>query len=333
MYEYIHIFSKLNITKVLNVLKLRISFAFSRIIKQPVIWGLPDSLSIEPTTQCNLRCPECPSGQRFFLRPTGMMDFSLYQKIIDQSHSHLIYLLLYFQGEPFLHPAFFGMVEYASAKRIFTATSTNGHFLSEKNAERTVKSGLDKLIISLDGTTQETYEKYRKGGRIDIVINGIQNLTQARILYKSKTPIIVLQFIVFKHNQHQIDEFKKLAKSLGVDKYEIKTAQIYDYHAGSELIPDIAEYARYTKIDEGYKIKSNLPNYCSRMWHSSVITQNGALVPCCFDKQAEHSFGYVNQQFNVSKAFYSDDAKAFRTKLFSDRKSIDICRNCSEGLK
>jgi radical SAM protein with 4Fe4S-binding SPASM domain len=262
-----------------------------------------------------------------------MMDFTLFQHIIDQSYRSLLYLLLYFQGEPFLHPAFFRMIEYASSKHIFTASSTNGHFLSEKNAERTVKSGLDKLIISVDGTTQEIYEKYRKGGRLDTVLSGIKNLIHARQKFKSKTPLIVIQFIVFKHNEHQINDFKMLAKSLGVDKHEIKTAQIYDYHLGSELIPDITKYARYSKTNNGYKIKSELPNYCRRMWHSSVITQSGQLVPCCFDKQAEHSFGDINQYASVSDAFHSDKAKAFRTKLFMDRKSIDICSNCTEGLK
>lgn len=262
-----------------------------------------------------------------------MMDFSLFTKIIDQSYQHLIYLLLYFQGEPFLNPAFFQMVEYASAKKIFTATSTNGHYLSEKNAEKIVQAGLDKLIISVDGTTQDSYEKYRQGGKLETVLSGIQNLVNARKKLNSTTPIIVMQFIVFKHNQHQINDFKRLANSLHVDKFEIKTAQIYDFENGSDLIPDITEHSRYEKSGKKYLIKNNLPNYCKRMWHSSVITQSGQLVPCCFDKQAEHVFGELNQEQTLQSIFHGEQASKFRQKLFSNRESIEICKNCTEGLK
>src|SRR5205085_9820154 len=133
-------------------------------VSKPVHRGMPISIGIEPTTSCNLRCPECPSGLRSFTRPTGMLDESLFKKVIDELRDTHTYLTFYFQGEPYLHPDFLSLVRYAADRKIFTSTSTNAHYLNDANARATIESGLDRLIISIDGTTQETYESYRVGG-------------------------------------------------------------------------------------------------------------------------------------------------------------------------
>ncbi|MCD4737044.1 MAG: radical SAM protein, partial [Bacteroidales bacterium] len=174
----------------MNVVKLQAGYSLTRITGRIKLLGKPYSLSVEPTTSCNLRCPECPSGLRQFPRYTGMMDFESFKKIIDETHKHLIYLLLYFQGEPYLNPAFFDFVKYAKKHRIYTATSTNAHFLTEENAGKTIDSGLDRLIISLDGIGQEAYSAYRIGGRYDQVIKGIQNIVKLKRELKSCTPYI-----------------------------------------------------------------------------------------------------------------------------------------------
>jgi len=162
--------SKLTLRKASNIARVTSSYFISKITGRAIIWGVPISLSIEPTTSCNLRCPECPSGIRSFTRPTGMLDEKLFKKIIDELSGELSYLLFYFQGEPFLHPKFTDLVSYASTKGIYTATSTNAHFLDDAKCQSIIKSGLDRLIISIDGIDQESYESYRIGGNIDKVI-------------------------------------------------------------------------------------------------------------------------------------------------------------------
>ena len=146
----------------------------------------PISLSVEPTTSCNLRCPECPSGLRSFTRDTGMLQKDLFQSILDQLSSDLIYLNLYFQGEPLLHPSFFDLVKMAGKKGIFTNTSSNAHFFTPEKAELLVDSGLDRLIVSIDGTTQEVYESYRVGGKLEKVLAGTRCLVEAKRKLKSK---------------------------------------------------------------------------------------------------------------------------------------------------
>ncbi len=319
--------------KLFNLTKLVTSYYVSIWLKRPVQWGLPDSVSIEPTTSCNLRCPECPSGLRSFTRPTGMMDLALFQKIIDQMHHHLMYLTLYFQGEPYLHPHFFDLVKIASAN-VYVATSTNAHYLNPSNAFKTVESGLDKLIISIDGTSQDTYESYRIGGELNKVLEGTKNIVQAKKDLKSKSPKIIFQFLVVAHNEHQIEEAKQLAKEYEVDDIVFKTAQIYDYKNGSNLIPQQDKYSRYklnTQTSE-YQIKNKLPNQCWRMWHSCVLTWDGTIVPCCFDKDAKHALGSI-QDKDFKTIWFSEAYRTFRMKLLKGRKHIDICQNCSEGGK
>lgn len=329
----INFISKLSWKRVLNIFQIVGSYYWSKLTGKPVLKGMPISISIEPTTSCNLRCPECPSGLRSFTRPTGMLQEDLYKKIIDELEDTLLYLLIYFQGEPYLHPGFFDLVQYASARKIYTATSTNAHFLSDENAKRTVTSGLDRLIISIDGTSQETYSAYRRGGNLEKVIEGTKRVLYWKKVLKSKTPHVVFQFLVVKPNEHQIEDVYALAKSLGVQEVGLKTAQIYDYKHGSPLIPTIDKYSRYKKQSDGtYRIKNKLINHCWKMWHSCVITWNGGVVPCCFDKDGHYKLGSVDT-VSFSEVWQSDKYNKFRGTVMKGRSQIEMCRNCTEGTK
>ncbi|MDW7691127.1 radical SAM/SPASM domain-containing protein [Flammeovirgaceae bacterium SG7u.111] len=329
----LNLLSKLTLGRSINAGKVLGSYFWSKWKKTPLQKGLPISLAFEPTTSCNLRCPECPSGLRSFSRPTGMMDSDLFKKTIDELAPTLLYLTFYFQGEPYLHPDFLKLVGYSSSKKIYTATSTNAHFLSDTNAKKTVESGLDRLIISIDGTSQETYEQYRIGGKLEKVLEGTKNVVKWKRKLKSSTPHVVFQFLVVKPNEHQIDDVKKLAKELGVDEVGLKTAQIYDYENGSPLIPTIDKYSRYSKRKDGtYSIKNKLVDSCWKMWNSCVITWDGLVVPCCFDKDAHHRMGSVETS-TFKEVWQSKEYNRFRQLLIQSRKNIDMCKNCSEGTK
>ena len=174
--DTLNFISKLTWKRTSNMAKVYASYFISKWRKKSQHWGLPFSMAIEPTTSCNLRCPECPSGLRSFTRPTGMLEEKQFKKIIDEVHKKLLYLTFYFQGEPYLNPQFFELIKYASQKNIYTATSTNAHYLSPENAIKTIDSGLDRLIISIDGTTQDVYEQYRIGGSLQKVLEGTKNI-------------------------------------------------------------------------------------------------------------------------------------------------------------
>ena len=262
-----------------------------------------------------------------------MLNEDFFKKTIDEISNELVYLTFYFQGEPYLHKNFLEMVNYADSKKIYTATSTNAHYLTDAMSKKTIESGLDRLIISIDGTTQETYEQYRVGGQLDKVIEGAKNIVKWKRELKAKTPYIIFQFLVVKPNEDQIDELKKLAEEIGVDEVILKTAQVYDYENGNDLIPTIEKYSRYKKNKDGkYSIKNSLENNCWKLWHSCVITWDGKVVPCCFDKDAQHQLGDL-QTHSFREIWNNNLYKNFRVKLVKGRKEIDICTNCSEGCE
>ncbi len=331
--DYLNFLSKISFSRAVNALYLTYSYILSRFFDKSYNPAMPVAVAIEPTTACNLRCPECPSGLRSFTRATGKLDILLFEKIIEELKSTLMYLTFYFQGEPYLHKDFLKMVNFASTKRIYTSTSTNAHYLNKATSFETVKSGLDRLIISIDGTTQETYQQYRVGGDLKKVLEGTKNIIAAKKELKSNTPHIIFQYLVVKPNEHQIEEAKQLAKEMGVDEIRFKTAQIYDYEDGNDLIPENTKYSRYEETTVGkYRIKNKLIDNCWKMWHSCVITWDGLVVPCCFDKDAEHQLGDL-KKFTFRQIWNNEVYLNFRESLISSRKKVEMCKNCTEGTK
>jgi radical SAM protein with 4Fe4S-binding SPASM domain len=332
--DTINLMSKLTVRRAWNAGKVLSSYYLSKWTRRPIQWGYPVSVSFEPTTSCNLRCPECPSGLRSFTRPTGMLENNFFQQTIDQLSADLLYLIFYFQGEPYLNPDFLKMVSYASKRKIYTATSTNGHYLSDENARKTVESGLDRLIISIDGTTQDVYQQYRIGGKLNKVIEGTKNIVAWKKKLKSNTPFIFFQFLVVRPNEHQVQDIKQLAKECEVDEVRFKTAQVYDYkNDPNHLIPFNDKYSRYRKDRNGVtRLKNSLSNHCWRLWQATVITWDGMVVPCCFDKDAQHKLGDLKGK-SFREIWHDKNYTSFRTQILKSRKNIDICSNCSEGTK
>jgi radical SAM protein with 4Fe4S-binding SPASM domain len=305
--------------------------------KQARITGInrayPISLSVEPTTSCNLRCPECPSGLRSFSRETGMLQTDLFQSVLDQLSSHLIYLNLYFQGEPLLHPSFFDLVKMARKKGIFTNTSSNAHYFTEEKAEFLVDSGLDRLIVSIDGTTQEVYESYRVGGELEKVLDGTRFLVEAKKKMKSKSPLIFFQFLVNRQNEGQIGEARNLTRSIGVDGILFKSMQILDLSKPSPFLPRNSKYSRYKSNSDGsMSLRGKFEDECWRMWSGAVITWDGKVVPCCFDKDAEHRMGDLSEN-SFDEVWNGEGYRTFRKQIFSNRSKIEMCKNCSEGAR
>jgi len=331
--DYISLLRTLTFKRFFNGVKVAVSFYLSRLLRKTIHWGMPMSLSVEPTNICNLKCPECPTGMKILTRRSGTLHPELFRKIIDQVYPTTPYLTLYFQGEPYLNPDFFNFVNYARKKKMYFTTSTNGHFLNEANCEKTVSSGLSKLIISVDGTTQDVYQQYRVGGDLQTVIRGIKCLMETKKKMNSLYPFVVLQFIVFRQNEHQIDEIRRIARETGVDFLALKTAQVYDYESGKNIIPENIKYSRYRKTKDGtYIIQNKYYNHCWRSWQSCVMTWDGHIVPCCFDKDARYKAGSVLEK-PFREIWHNESLNSFRQNILKARKNIDICTNCTEGTK
>jgi len=331
--DSINIIKHLTLYRVFNLICLYLSFILSRILRKSILFGNPFTVSIEPTTACNLGCPECPSGLKQFTRATGKLNLEVNRNLLRNIGKQLFYINYYFQGEPFLHPDFLELIKDAKKHKIYTATSTNAHFITPELAEKIVDSGLDRLIISIDGTTQVSYESYRINGDLSKVIEGTKSLIAAKKRRNAATPHLIFQFLVVKPNEHEIPAIYQLAKELGVDEVRLKSAQIYDYTHGNPLIPSQEQYARYQKQKNGtYRLKYKTGNHCWRMWSSCVLTWDAKVVPCCFDKDATYTLGSaIDQPFKV--IWKSEKYQKFRSSVLTKRNQIDICQNCSEGSK
>jgi radical SAM protein with 4Fe4S-binding SPASM domain len=258
------------------------------------------------------------------------MTLDVFSKILDKLSPDLIYLTLYFQGEPLLNPDFSKMVQLARKQRIFVATSTNGHFLNDRNVDEIIKSGINHLVISMDGIDQQTYEKYRVKGDLQTVTDGIKRLVMAKKTAKSTTPFIELQFIVMRHNEHQMQQMREFAKQAGVDKLAFKTAQVYNFNSESTIIPALKSKSRYRQTSEGKWIMAKkIRNRCHRIWSSLVITWDGKVVPCCYDKDADHQTGNLLEE-PLSEIWKNQQYTSFRRQVLRNRSANEICRNCGE---
>jgi radical SAM protein with 4Fe4S-binding SPASM domain len=328
--RYRHLFSW---KRLWNLAAVLASLGISRLIGRPVVWGHPFMLMVEPTNYCNLKCPLCPSGNGQLSRNRGHMRLEDFKSLVDQVHDRVFMIMMWNQGEPFLNRSFNEMVRYAHDRRIFTFVSTNGHFIrTESQAGAIVDSGLDEIIFSVDGVDQATYEKYRVGGRLERVLTGIRLLVQAKEQRRAISPLVNLQFIVMKHNQDGLEAAARVARELKVDKFLVKTAQVYTAAEAEEYLPSRDEFSRYEGRGDGrLEVKGQPARGCNYLWNTSMVNWDGTVSPCCFDKNAEFEMGRAFTGASFRSIWRGRAYADFRRRLLADRMNVAICANCSEG--
>ena len=332
--SFLQLLKCLTFQRLWNAGQVCVSFVISAISKKTIVWGVPPILTVEPTNICNLRCPLCVTGNGTMRRPLGHLDFPTFQHLIDELANKIIYIILYHQGEPYINKHFLEFVRYAKQQRLYVTTSTNAHYFDRKTAEETVNSRLDTIIVSIDGITQESYEEYRKGGSLEKVIRGLRILTEAKKEINSKTPYIYIQFIVMKHNEYELSELKKMAKELGADRLLLKTLQVKTVEEAQVWLPENQRFRRYHLSQNGFTIKHHGKGKCPQPWLNTVINWDGTVVPCCFDKNGYYTIGDINDPTiaGFSEIWCSEKYTEFRQTMLMDRQSINICRNCNQGI-
>jgi radical SAM protein with 4Fe4S-binding SPASM domain len=199
-----------------------------------------------------------------------------------------------------------------------------------ENAEKLARSGLNKLIISIDGFDQQTYSAYRKNGDLELLKEGIANVSEAKKRFNSEIKI-ELQVIVNKLNESQVPDIYKFARKLNAS-LKLKSMQITGKDRIGFWQPEKHGYNRYEFRNGEYKIKNKMPDRCLRLWLNPVVTWDGKVVPCCFDKDADHILGDLTQD-SFRDIWNGPKYRIFRKCLLSGRNMIDICTNCTSGLR
>ena len=315
-------------SRVSNAIRCYWNYALSR-MGLVRISHAPLFVSVEPAAVCQLRCPECPVGRRdggiSESRHTDrLMSVDLFRKVLEEVKQYAHTMQFYFQGEPLLNKDLTTMIAEAHEAGLYTIVSTNAQAMTKELAEALVKAGLSRIIVSMDGLTQATYGAYRIGGDIEKAKAALRYLRKAKEQCGGKT-IIELQCLRLKTNEHEWVELKRTYKTLGADCLSLKTAQLYDYENGHDLMPSDARYSRYEQGADGSYHRKKRSRGCLRVWSGVVVTTIGEVLPCCYDKSHAYSYGNI-QDAPIAELFKNEKAMAFRRAAMSEQPKI--CQEC-----
>jgi radical SAM protein with 4Fe4S-binding SPASM domain len=301
-----------------------------------VLKGLPDVIAIEPTNYCNLHCPLCPAHHDYLKDSVkfGYMDMENFKSLIDQIKGFIYHVSLSFRGEPLLHKNIVDMVAYCTENGLFSYINTNGTLLDDNKAEGLLKAGLGRINISFDGLTEETYKKYRVGGDFNKALAGIKRLVDMKKQYGLKQPEIIAQFLILKHNMHEVKDLPEFKKKLGIDKISINRASVPSWLVNQsetakklcdEFIPeDENKDSRYNKG------KILTPSKRCGSYKRLVVTWDGYGCICNFDNNGDYTFGNFFEGTSFQDIWFSDKNQDWRKKI--KNKQLDICKNCGQTL-
>jgi radical SAM protein with 4Fe4S-binding SPASM domain len=316
--------------KLMNVLSAELALRRGR----TSLTSMPYVYIIDPCNACNLRCPLCPTGTGTLRRPTKMMSLECFVGIVDQIEDHAIEVIFHNWGEPFLNPHIFDMIAYVKAKNIGSTLSSHFNNVSDEMIERILDSGLEHLTVSLDGATDEVYQTYRVRGNLDNALTSLRRLQQRKRERRQRLPMVEWQYIVMKHNEHELEAARAIARELGVERFRpLSPGLPFDHTDDVELanqwIPENAQYrASHPEkvIARGYLHDEP----CFYPYRSMVVNPDGGVAPCCAVYHKKFDFG--NVQGEPLREIWNSKRYQSARSLFSDHPISDpvatICDGC-----
>jgi len=286
--------------------------------------GIPYSLVVEPASVCNLNCLTCPAGQNRKMCSPAVLRMEDYKKTIDLIGEYLTFIQMWSWGEPCLHPQLAEMIAYARSRGIVVITSTNAHFLNdEEQVTKLVNSGLNELILAVDGTTQEVYEKFRPGGDLQVILTGIRNLVRIKQEQGTTTPRLHMRMVINPFNEEQKDDFLELARELGVDVVSYKKVDIgMGGLSGDEsMLPKNKDYIIFSHYGD-------YPYKCVAFWGFPALSSAGNIGLCSLDAERRTDLEHITTIDDFKQAWNSSKARKFRRAIKKDPDAFAFCREC-----
>ncbi|MBU1118963.1 radical SAM protein [Patescibacteria group bacterium] len=294
------------------------------------LFDLPKTITIEPANICNCHCDFCSAPPALSNRDPYLMPFDDYKKIIDDIKNSTHHLWFFLAGEPFLNPEFPKMVAYAQHHNLDTTTSSNAGVMDSTRAKQIVRSGLDRLIISLDGVSKETHERMRKGIDHEQTMKNIAFLVDEKRRTGSLKPYIELQFIETKVNQHEKEAFIAFAKDLGVI-YAIKSFGVPTWVLSEKEAKEVEDTflpeTGKRRYDANKKLK-RLKN-CINV-NRPVIYSNGTVALCCYDFAGKYILGNA---FNEPFTHIWRSEKHRKMREAGANRHLPLCKKCGESYE
>ncbi len=255
----------------------------------------PTTLILEPATACNLKCPFCPTGGGYSGLAKEQLTPENFQTIADRFDVELLdEVLLYNWGEPFLNRHLPEYIEFFSKHNVHTEISVN---LSTKDYddafnERIVASGIGRIIVSIDGATQASYEKYRVGGNLARVLKNMTGLADAKARLGLDQPQILYKMLLHRYNEHEVDDARRLAAECGVeflldDKFWCPDEHRAEWNATA--VEDRPEHEPMMALGESSE--GVMSTFCRQLWDTVVVNANGDVLPCCLIYKSEQAVG------------------------------------------
>jgi len=291
----------------------------------------PIHVTIEPANLCNIKCPVCETGKGEMTRTAGMMDTTAYRRFVDENWKSLNTMFFYFMGEPFLHKDAYEMIRYARNKGINVETCTNGDYMDPQGV---IYSDINVVNVQIGGMDNETHAIYRVGSSLDKVKKNLELLLEERRRYPESNVKIIVGFIVMKHNEHQVEAFKRWGGG-GADVAQVISPCVRTVEEGQKFLPENRDYWIYNEAEfNAGRLKPLLSpgGKCPWIWNSIVINWNGDAVACCRDPLGTNVLGNVFEE-GLARVFNGEKAKAFRKAVMEHQELLPLCRLCpGEGI-
>lgn len=289
----------------------------------------PSKIRLEASSLCQLKCPACinTTGQLGII-DKGYLTFLNFTKFIKQ-HPYIRTIELSNFGEIFLNPDLENILAHAYSENI-TLEATNGvnfNTVSPELLEALVRYRFNKISISIDGASQETYSKYRIGGKLDTVLHNIQCLNSLKKRYRSKLPRLTWQFVVFGYNEHEIEKARTLARKYGA-QFKLKLNYLPNYSPikNPEILRKLLGAATRTEYEEKHHRAYLLP--CYQLWRSPQINWDGKLLGCCVNSTTDFGNVFASSLENCLQGELFVYTKKMLLGLVPPKKEIH-CTNCS----
>jgi len=295
---------------------------FEKKIKRIHLRSFPINVMIEPVNSCNLNCVGCVTGTKHkeAIQPQ-VLKFDQFKKYFDQVKDYVFNISLFNWGEPFLNKNIFSIIQYASSKKCGVTVHSNLNIFNEIMAGKAIAAKLTHIYVAIDGATQETYEKYRKGGNLSQVFRNIELLVDKKRMEKSRFPMLTWQYLVFPHNAHEIEEARIRSKQLKMDAFEVFRGNL----------DNVGTFGFERTYDSGEKdAATSFKTFCDPLWDTLIIYPDGSVIPCCQAFREKDIFGNVDETSvrNVwNNDNYTEMRKAVKEKKWDNTMRFP-CREC-----